>query len=227
MGKKAERFRRGRIGLLGGTFNPIQNGHLRAAEAVRARFDLDRIMFIPSFIPPHKQDCGMASPKQRLEMVERAVSSIPGFEASPLEVEAEGTSYSILTLNKVKQHYPRSVICFILGIDAFLEIETWREYERVLGQCSFVVVSRPGFSMDQVPPLAGRFKQKIVVLPAQGPVPDIHPSAVTIFLLQIEALEVSSTEVRERVRRGKSIKGLVPESVEAYIRENKLYQEGQ
>ncbi len=222
----AEGIKEERIGLLGGTFNPVHGGHLRAAEAVRSRFGLDRVLFIPSYIPPHKQTADMASPEDRFAMVELAVGAHPGLVPSPLEIEAQERSYSIITLNKVKSIYPAARIFFILGVDAFLEIETWKSYREVLEQCRFIVISRPGFDLfaarSALPP---EYKESFCELPDAGGIDESILERFRVFLLKIAALDISSTEIRDRVKRGQSIHGLVPESVEEYIHRKNLYQE--
>ncbi|MGB7297289.1 MAG: nicotinate-nucleotide adenylyltransferase [Candidatus Aminicenantales bacterium] len=215
-----------RIGLFGGTFNPVHRGHLRASEAVRSRFMLNRVLFIPSFLPPHKQTTEMASPQDRFAMVELAVSAFPHLIASPLEIEARERSYSIITLNKVRSLYPNARIFFILGVDAFLEIETWKSYREVLEQCRFIVISRPGFDLAAArAALTSDYEGSFHHVREAEEIGEGPLEAFRIFLLSIPALDISSTEIRRRVRRGRSIHGLVPESVEEYIRRKNLYQE--
>lgn len=192
-----------RIGLFGGTFNPIHCGHVKAAESVQNIFFFDRILFIPSYLPPHKESVDVASAAHRLKMVELALASFDRFFPSSVEIDARGTSYSILTLNKIKEMFPQTEVFFLLGIDAFLEIETWKDYEDVLEQCSFVVMSRPGFRLSEAK--------------------DILTEKYKIYLLSINTLDISSSEVRERIRKNQSIEGLVPENVENYIKERRLY----
>lgn len=213
-----------RIGLFGGTFDPIHNGHIRAAEEVQRAFGLDRVLFVPSHLPPHKQGGPGASPADRLRMVELACEGHPGFVASPIEVEAGGRSYSFLTLARIRELYPEAEVFFILGVDAFLEIGTWRERERVLAECRFIVTGRPGFELEVATSvLGGRLRTDILRIADRGPVDEDLLARARVFLLPIGALDVSSTDVRERLRRGLSLAGLVPSSVEAYIREHQLY----
>lgn len=215
-----------RIGLLGGTFNPIHLGHLRAAEEVRGKFSLDTVLFIPSYIPPHKLTIEMAAPEDRLAMVKLAVASRSRFVASSIEIEAKQTSYSIITLNKVKKAYPDARLFFIVGVDAFLEIETWKSYRDVLEQCRFIVVSRPGHRLGQAgKALPQEYRNKIIDARGPGGVDQRLILKHRIFLVDIRALDISSTEIRRRVRRGQPIKGLVPEAVEEYIKKKRLYQE--
>lgn len=215
-----------RVGLLGGTFNPVHNGHLKAAEEVRKRLGLRRVLFIPSYIPPHKRPAGMASPEDRYAMVRLAVKAHPAFEASPLEIEAQEKSYSIITLNKVRSLYHDARIFFILGVDAWLEIETWRSYREVLEQCYFIVISRPGYALAEAARvLPATYAGQMLDLADGGLVSADLLDRYRIFLVPINALDVSSTDIRRRVKLGQSLSGLVPETVEFYIQKKKLYQE--
>ena len=213
------------IGLFGGTFDPIHLGHLQAAAEVRRRAGLGRVLFIPSYLPPHKASGTVASAADRFRMVELACRRRSGFEASAIEVEAREKSYSILTLRKLRALAPEARLFFILGVDAFLDIGTWREYHRVLEECYFIVTGRPGFDLDRARDvLGGSLRDAIGPLPTREGAGGPLPPGIRVFLLPIRALDVSSTAVRERVRRGLAIDGLVPNSVAAYIREHKLYR---
>jgi nicotinate-nucleotide adenylyltransferase len=213
------------IGLFGGTFDPIHLGHLRAAAEVRRLTGLDRILFVPSYIPPHKAAGGAASPADRLRMVELACRRRAGFEASPLEVEARGKSYSIRTLRQVRAMSPRARLFFIVGVDAFLDIGTWHEYRKVLAECVFLVTGRPGFDLERARDvLDGRLRKVTGPLAEAGSLSGRVPPRFRVILVPIRALDVSSTGVRERVRRGASLEGLVPGAVAAYIRQHQLYR---
>jgi len=213
------------IGLFGGTFDPIHCGHLRAAAEVRRLARLDRILFIPSHIPPHKAAGGGAPAADRLRMVELACRRRAGFEVSPIEVEARGKSYSIRTLRRVKRLWPRSRVFFILGVDAFLDIGTWHAYEKVLAECVFLVTGRPGYELEQARGvLGGRLRDTTGPLAEAGSLAAISPPRFRIILVPIRALDVSSTVVRDRARRGASLEGLVPQAVAAYIRAHQLYR---
>lgn len=213
------------IGLYGGTFDPIHCGHLRAAAEVRRRAGLDRVLFIPSFIPPHKAAGGAAPAADRLRMVELACRRRAGFEVSPIEVEARGKSYSILTLRKIKRLRPAARLFFIVGIDAFLEIGTWHEYEKVLAECRFLVTGRPGFDLGRAAGvLGGRLRRRTGTLAEAGRLGGEAPPRCRVILVPIRALDVSSTAVRDRVHRGASLEGLVPRAVAAYIRDHQLYR---
>ncbi|HVP90801.1 MAG TPA: nicotinate-nucleotide adenylyltransferase [Terriglobales bacterium] len=217
---------RERVGLFGGTFNPVHLGHLKAAADVRAAFGLDRVLFVPSDIPPHKASADLAPAADRLRMVELACRGLDGFIASPLEVESPGRSYSVVTLAKVRELYPGAWVFFILGVDAFLEIGTWREYERVLAESLFIVTSRPGCDLDAAAGvLGGRLRDRTCRVPEGGPVDEALLGRFDVFLLPIEALDVSATDIRERVRRGERPDGLVPAAVADYIRDHQLYSD--
>jgi nicotinate-nucleotide adenylyltransferase len=222
----SEGMERQRIGLLGGTFNPVHLGHIRAAEEVRLKFRLNQVLFIPSYIPPHKQTVDIASPEDRFAMVELAVHPYPQLIASALEIEARERSYSIITLNKLKAIYPDAWIFFILGVDAFLEIETWKSYREVLGQCRFIIITRPGFDLDAARKvLPAEYSRQISGWRSQGSAGEDYMARFRIFLVPIKALNVSSTEIRRRIKAGRSIHRLVPGPVEEYIRTKNLYQE--
>lgn len=214
-----------RIGVFGGTFNPIHKGHVKAALEVQKIFLLDRVLLIPSYIPPHKGIPDIAPPFDRLQMVERAVASYPQFIPSPVEIEARGKSYSILTLAKLKKLYPDALMFFILGVDAFLEMDTWRDYEKLLGQCHFIVISRPGYDLrDAKKILGGKYTKRMIQVSDSAKLDKMMHQGCKIFLLSIPALDIASKDIRIKVKKGKSIAGLVVESVEEYIRINKLYQ---
>lgn len=214
-----------RIGIFGGTFDPIHCGHLRAAEEIRARFALDRILFIPSNTPPHKRRPGMAPAADRLAMVRSALRGRKHFAASALEVESPRTSYSIFTLAKIRKRYPGALLFFLLGTDAFLEIKTWREWRRVLDQCHFIVMTRPGTSLRAARAvLEPDFRDRMAAVRSAADIAARIAAGRTIFFFRIDALPVSSTEIRRKVGQGRSIEDLVPGGVAARIRSGKLYQ---
>ena len=214
-----------RVGLFGGTFDPAHCGHIRAAGEVLERFSLDKVLFIPSFIPPHKERAGIAPASDRLRMVDLACREEPRFAASSIEVDAGEKSYSIITLEKVKRIYPGAWIFFILGVDAFLEIETWRDHERVLEECLFIVMTRPGYRLNQADRVLGGFlREKVHHVSETEKIGEDHFQARRIFFLPILALDISSTEVRRRIGTGENIKGLVPDAVGDYIRSRHLYR---
>lgn len=209
-----------RVGILGGTFDPIHCGHLAAGAAARDAFDLARVLVLPSRVPPHRPVQPVASPFHRFAMTCLAVLGMPRFEASDDELRSEGPSYTADTLER--QHAAGMTarqIYFITGADAFAEIATWKRYPAVLDLANFVVVARPGHAIqslqDRLPALAGRMHAADGFQQPQA--------APAIYLLPAPTPDVSSTTVREMLRRGEPIAGLVPPLVEAHIRQHGLY----
>ena len=215
-----------KLGILGGTFNPIHYGHLAAAEEVRARLKLDRILFIPSFLPPHKSEEDVPSALHRMEMIRLATSGNPHFEPSDIEIKRGGTSYTIDTIEALRQSSPGTELFFITGLDTFLEIKTWHAWEKLLRFCCFVVLSRPGYSFVDLTNIdfmksAERGLNDL----DQGILKHvkIRPGAFTLYLEMIPLFDISSTEIRRRVKEGGNIKYLLPDSVEVYIIKKGLY----
>ncbi len=210
-----------RVGLFGGTFNPIHLGHLRGAEEIRESLQLEEVIFIPAALPPHKEREGMIDALVRLEMARLAARSNPFFSVSDTELKRKGKSYSIDTIRHFKGVRQASFF-FIVGEDAFLEIETWREFKNVFSLCHFVVMTRPGSKNERGPELPGSLSPFFRYDPVEGTW--VHLSGNRLFLREITSLDISSTRIRGRVARGESIKYLVPAEVEAYIQERNLYR---
>lgn len=198
-----------RLAVLGGTFDPVHYGHLIAAEHARAEVGIDKVIFIPAGAPPHKNVLGVTEGEHRCRMLELAIADNPAFETSPLEVRRPGFSYSIDTMRSLQSVFPDSVIYFIMGADALLTIDTWKDYLQLAALCRFIVVTRPGF-----------------VIQRKHPVLAALPEGWWQNMKQVEipALDISSTDIRSRVARGKTIKYLLPSQVEQYILQNNLYQ---
>jgi nicotinate-nucleotide adenylyltransferase len=203
-------------GVLGGSFDPIHNGHIAAASAAERALSLDAMLLIPSRVAPHRADPAGASGDDRFAMAQVAAEGRAHWAASPIELERSGPSYTYDTLAELRK--TPSQYFFITGTDAFSEIATWSRYPAVLDLANFVVVSRPGFTLDslrnRVPDLADRMTT-----------PDrFHHSAKTrIILLEAPTPDISSTEIRRRVRQHESIAGFVPDAVADYIRTHRLY----
>jgi nicotinate-nucleotide adenylyltransferase len=209
-----------RIGILGGTLDPIHCGHMAAAAAARDALDLPRVLVVPSRVPPHRPVQPVASPYHRFAMTALAVSGMPRIEACDDELRAEGPSYTADTLTRLHAGgLQPSQIFFITGADAFADIATWKRYPDVLDLAHFVVVSRPGYDIDalaeRLPDLRARMR------PAASPART--DDGTLIFLLQAATPDVSSTAVRERLRRGEPLAGLVPPLVETHIQQHHLY----
>ncbi|MFQ6111071.1 MAG: nicotinate-nucleotide adenylyltransferase [Nitrospinota bacterium] len=223
-----------RVGIMGGTFNPIHYGHLLSAEEVRERFKLEKVIFIPLSLPPHKGAHDVIDARHRLEMVRRAVASNPRFEVSTVEIDRGGISYTVDTLEELRRRSsPETEFFFIMGADSFLEISTWKDVPRLFQLCNFIVTVRDGFPLDHlvgtlVETVGNKYPELRFTLrdesPAQGEI-SVEGSPCAIYPTPISSLEISSTKIRRRVGSGRSIKYLLPPRVEEYILNNNLYSE--
>jgi nicotinate-nucleotide adenylyltransferase len=191
-----------RIGILGGTFDPIHLGHLVMAEQVREKLRLNQVIFIPSANPPHKTERKLSPAGDRFQMTRLGVDGNSKFLVSDLELKRRGLSYTIDTLKQLKKLYPGQEIYFLTGSDVLDEIQTWREPEQIYVQAKVVIAIRPGF--DRFDP-ENRFAKKSIIVPIIG-------------------IDVSSSQIRAKVRKGESIRYLVPIKVEEYINRKKLYR---
>ena len=214
-----------RLGLFGGTFNPIHLGHLRAAVEVWEHFRLDKVLLIPSAHPPHKNVEDLASSEDRFEMVGLAVEGIPFLEASDVELARSGSgpSYTIETLQYFQGQYgSTAVIHFILGIDAFSEITTWKSYKSLFAAAHFIVMARPGSKLKD---LEGFIRENISDEYQCDKASNTfrHPSWCSIFSFDITHLDISATQTRARIKQKRSIRFLVPEPVEAFLKRKGLY----
>ncbi len=217
-----------RIGLLGGTFNPIHNAHLAIARQAREMLALDRVVMIPSGDPPHKPSNGLASAKDRYEMVRLALASDPHLAISDVEVRRSGKSYSIDTVRLLQQEYGNETrLHFLIGLDAFLEFPTWREPETLLTLCSFVVLSRPGLSFQALStlPLIPRLPQASLTDLDQGRAVrlDVPIGLQSLICLRVAPSTVSASDIRGRIARGASTANLLPPAVESYILQHHIY----
>ncbi|MFQ5882723.1 MAG: nicotinate-nucleotide adenylyltransferase [Candidatus Methylomirabilales bacterium] len=223
-----------RIGVMGGTFDPIHLGHLRAAEEIYWAFGLDHIIFMPAARPPHKTDQDVAAPIHRYEMVSLATVFTPYFSVSPIELNRPGRSYSVETVRELLRVYgPDTHLYFIMGVDAFLEMSTWKEAAEILRLAQMIVTARPGWRLDEVEETLTpeqrrqlgdlqfkylRISEVGAELSRQGPVPGF------VLLVEVVSLDISSREIRQLVEEGRSIRFLVPDTVAAYMAKNRLYQ---
>lgn len=198
-----------RIGLMGGTFNPIHIGHLVTAEEAFYQFNLDEIIFIPSGKPPHKTDREIAPGEDRYLMTVIATASNPHFTVSRIEIDREGPSYTVDTLKEMKKIYGEDTqLYFITGADAIIEILTWKDPEIIADLCEFIAATRPGYSLK-------RFEELHLI--GESKLPKVH-------FMEIPALAISSTDIRRRVRENRPIKYLVPEGVAEYLTKRGLYR---
>ncbi|MDF2521433.1 MAG: nicotinate-nucleotide adenylyltransferase [Clostridia bacterium] len=199
-----------RYAIMGGTFDPIHIGHLAVAEEVKQKLHCDRMIFIPSGNPPHKKRV-LTDAVHRYIMTVMAVNSNPHFEVSDIEVERQGYTYTLDTVKQLQKIYGDNVeLVFITGADAILEVETWYKADELLKLCSFVAVTRPGYDKTKL-------EQKLQSLQSKY--------GSVIYSIDVPGLNISSTDIRQRVNGGNSIKYLVPETVEQYILKNGLYKE--
>jgi nicotinate-nucleotide adenylyltransferase len=215
-----------RIGVFGGTFDPVHIAHLRCAEEAREALELDRVVFIPAATPPHKRHQPIAPARHRVAMLRLAIVGNRAFQLSTIEVDRPGASYSIDTLRALRERLPSEArLVFLLGIDAFREIHTWKEYATLFALADFGVFSRPPHPkkpLRALLPVAtrhrfcyGRDRQTL-----------IHRSGSRVIYLNLTGLDISASAIRWRVQRGQSIRYLVPAPVERYIARMRLYRRG-
>jgi len=200
-----------RIGLLGGSFNPIHLGHLVLAETARERLGLDRVVFVPNRQPPHKPMAEMASAADRLRMVEAAIEGNPAFGACDIELHRDGPSYSFDTVRELLARSEGTWdIQFLIGADSLAELPTWYHVDELARLCRFVVFSRPGDALGDLTPLHAVLDERQI-------------EAIAARRFEMPLIGVSSTDIRRRVREGRSIRYLVPEAVQRIIEERGLY----
>lgn len=199
-----------RVGIMGGTFDPIHYGHLVTAEAARINFNLDEVVFTPAGNPPHKKNYKVTEAEHRYLMTVLAVNGNPYFKVSRMEIDRPGYTYTIDTIRQFSLEYGKDTsLFFISGADAILDILTWKDVAEVLNYCTFIAATRPGYHLAELKKKLEEIKR------LYGK--DVYPMEVT-------GLDISSTDIRNRVKQGLSIKYLLPDSVETYIKKNGLYR---
>jgi len=187
-----------RIGILGGTFNPIHKGHLKLAEGARRRLKLDKVIFVPANIPPHKKSSCILSAKERFRMVQLAIKAKLYFDISDYEIREGGTSYSVKTLGAFRRKFGKAAeIFFLTGSDSLSQLNTWKDIDRIAELANLVIVSRPGYKLDKALGL------ETVIIPT----PDI-----------------SSSIIRQRIKKGMDVKKFLPIQVYSYIEEKGFYK---
>ncbi len=212
-----------RIGVLGGTFDPIHLGHLAAAEAAQRACELDEIRFVPTHVPPHRPDNPRASGYHRLQMVSRAVAGRAGWVVSDVELGRAGPSYTFDTLSAFRSEAPGAQFFFITGADAFAGIATWRRYPAVLDLAHFVVVARTGTTFESLRTLLPDLAHRFVDTSTQAVSTALDVIASPIFLVRARTPHVSSTDIRRRAAAALPLDGLVPTAVDTYIADHHLY----
>jgi nicotinate-nucleotide adenylyltransferase len=223
-----------RLGIMGGTFDPIHLGHLRAAEEIYWAFGLDRITFVPAARPPHKEEGVIASALDRYEMVSLATVFTPYFSVSSIELDRAGKSYSVETVRELQRiSGPGATLYFIVGVDAFLEMSEWREAGELLALSRLIVTARPGWRLDEVEQLLTPAQRRVLGDPGftYYKVADVQPDRIAqeagarqVLLVEVVSLDIASREIRQLVEAGRSIRHLVPDTVAAYMAKNRLYQ---
>ena len=186
-----------KIGILGGTFNPVHTGHLILAQDALEQFGLDRVLFIPCAHPPHKKPNDLAPASHRLGMLKAALRGDSHFAVSDLEIKRGGVSYSIDTFREMRRMFPKSALYFIMGADSLNELRSWRKVGELQKLCMFIAMGRPGY--------AARGSSKVM-------------------LFKGHLVDISSSEIRKRIAEGRRIRHLVPKAVERYINRRRLYQ---
>ncbi len=187
-----------KIGILGGTFNPIHIGHLILAEEAREKLHLDKIIFVPTYLPPHKDNSDIASAGARLAMVKIAIKGNRHFSVSESEIRRNGRSYTIDTLREFKKIYPDDELYFIIGSDLLKYLDEWKDLDEIIKMVKFIAATRPGYPLDKIPS---------------------HISTIPI-----RAVDISGFEIRNAIKENKSFRYLVPEGVFKYIERKRLYR---
>ena len=188
-----------KIGILGGTFNPIHIGHLILAEEAREKLGLDKVIFVPAYLPPHKDTLDISAARDRLTMVKSAIKGNRYFCVSDIEIKRDGRSYTIDTIKDFKIRYPADELYFIIGSDLLKYLEDWKDLREIIKLVKFIAATRPGYPLEKIP--------------------------AYISTIPIRAVDVSGFEIRQAIRQNKSFRYLVPEGVYKYILKNKLYAE--
>lgn len=189
-----------KIGILGGTFNPIHIGHLILAEEAREKLGLDKVIFVPAYLPPHKDNSDIIDAKVRLSMARLAINGNEYFSVSEVEIKRNGRSFTIETIKEFKRIYPgpEHDLYFIIGSDLLKYLDDWKDLSEIISLVKFIAATRPGYPLEKIP--------------------------AYIKTMEIRAVDVSAFEIRRRIKENKSFRYLVPESVFKYIIKNKLYR---
>jgi nicotinate-nucleotide adenylyltransferase len=199
-----------RLGILGGTFNPIHLAHLVLAQTAAETHDLGRVLFVPCAVPPHKDAHSLIDTSHRVAMLELALEDDLRFEISDVDLTRQGASYSVDTIRALVRQHPHSDLYFIIGSDTLLELHSWRNIEELLDLCTFVTFGRPGADVATI-------REEDLKLPPPW------PQRLLANCSSGRQVDVSSSDIRHRIKEGLSIRYLVPQAVEIYIAEHGLY----
>lgn len=199
---------KGRTGIMGGTFNPVHIAHISMAEAAYRQAGLDKVVFMPSKNPPHKQDINIIPEKHREAMIKLAISGVPYFEYSDFEFAREGITYSATTLGLLCKMHPENKYYFIMGGDSFFQIESWYKPEKIMESAVLLVISRNGSDKEQMSMYAGILKEKY---------------NATVMFVDMPYMDISSSSIRKLISSGGNAAGYLPYKVWEYIKENRCY----
>jgi nicotinate-nucleotide adenylyltransferase len=203
---------KGKIGIFGGSFNPIHIGHLHLAESARVQFNMERVIFIPTGMNPFKfqgkQNDDQFERESRYEMVCLATKSNPYFEVSPIEINRVGKTYTIDTIRKVREKYPDNELFFIVGADIIFSITKWRKIDELFRQTAFIVAERPGYPKLKLRWMIAKLR---------------HRYQARIYPMTLSGMDITSTDIRKRIKAGKSVRYLIPDIVNSYIQDKHLY----
>lgn len=200
-----------RLGILGGTFDPVHIGHLVVAREMMEAHRLDRLILLPAYRPPHKDPGGVSDASDRVAMLRAATADTPDLEIDTREIDRGGRSYTVITLEELRKERPDAELFFLIGADSLPQLKTWYESTRLVELAHFATAVRPGFPLDSVESLRGAFTDAVV-------------DDLKALCVQTTPIGVSSTQIRRNVSEGKSIRYLVPPAVERYIAEHGLYR---
>ncbi len=208
-----------RIGVFGGTFNPVHIGHIRGAISTYETFKLDKVLFLPTGIPPHKKD-NVAAAEYRYQMLKMAIEGLEGFEVSRLELDSDTVNYTIDTIKQLMSLYPNDELFFMVGTDAFFYLELWKDYEELVSLVTFILMCRPEYDTT---PVERKYSNVVEFVEVE----ECYSYAFKpgrVYIYKPPAFDISSSMVRDRVKKGGIIRYLVPESVEKFIFEKGLYR---
>ncbi|MGC9965156.1 MAG: nicotinate-nucleotide adenylyltransferase [Syntrophobacteraceae bacterium] len=217
-----------RLGVLGGTFDPVHLGHLRAAQETLDLLGLDEMVFVPVSVPPHKPGGTIASFQARLQMLRLAIGNNPRFRVSDIERRMPGKSYTVHTLGQLRQENPGAELFFLVGGDAFFEIDTWYRFGEIFRLSAIVVLCRPGCGEGEQEILefvTGKVSDLYRIVPESREIR--HPALRSVYNLRNTRMDISSTRIRELAAQGRSVRYLVPDDVLGYIVGNELYRKAE
>jgi nicotinate-nucleotide adenylyltransferase len=219
-----------RIGVYGGTFDPIHNGHLQVATAILENFALDQLLFVPAFVPPHKRGQKISPAHHRYAMLALATEHEARMLISTIELEAPARPYTIETLGQLQMQYPGTQLFFVMGMDSFRDVTLWYAHERLLTEFSIIVATRPGYrahehaTENMAAHLAPMLQPRVIDLRGGLPPAPAQLAAPHTFITDYVAVDVAATGIRQAVQAGQILENLVPPAVADYIAKYRLYQ---